>query len=253
MRGINTVAIGGVPFQVTTLEASAAWLVRAAVSGEKGVPIRLANAYCVALAQRDAAYAAVLCGAGLNLPDGAPIAWFMRRRAMGRAAERVRGPSFFEEVLRTSEGSSVQHYFLGSTPETIDRLVAEVRRRYPGARVAGQFSPPFGPVDDAFVADAARRVSATEANLIWIGMGTPKQDFAAARLSAETGLHSAGVGAAFDFLAGTVREAPRWVQRSGLEWLYRLLTEPRRLWRRYLIGNAVFLKAALTDKRGGAS
>ncbi|MDF0530640.1 WecB/TagA/CpsF family glycosyltransferase [Tsukamurella sp. 8F] len=217
--------------------------------GAAGTPVRLSNAYCVALANQDPEYRAVLAGPGWNFPDGAPVAYFMRRQNRKSPSERVRGPSLFAAVLDRGRSAGLRHFMLGATQDTLDRLVESIGNRYPGAEVAGTYSPPFGPLDESFYTESIARIEESGADVVWVGLGTPKQDFAAAELARRVPLPFLGVGAAFDFVAGVVPEAPLWVQRSGFEWLYRLVSEPRRLWRRYLIGNTQFLWSVATAPR----
>lgn len=248
LRDAETITVGDIPFAATSLDGAVAAFVRDAAEGRLGrFPVRLANAYCVALAAQDPAYRALLNGAGVNLPDGTPVAWVMRAkgRAAGIAADRVRGPSFFEEALDLGRVVGLKHFLLGGTPESLDLLRTRIEDRYPGAAIVGGWAPPFAPLSEAFHEEAANRVAMSGAHVAWVGLGTPKQDFAAAELAARLHLPAVGVGAAFDFLAGTAVEAPKLIQRSGFEWLFRLATEPRRLWRRYLIGNAQFAAAVL--------
>lgn len=243
------IVVGGIPFQVANLASAVDECVGAALAG-KSVSIRLANAYCVALASRETEYKAVLCGPGMNYPDGAPVAFMMRRREPTQpSARRVRGPSLFQNVIEKSNGLPVRHYFLGGTPETLEALVRRIRADYPGVLIAGSFSPPFGPVTDSVVTESVEKIKRSGANLLWVGMGTPKQDFLTSHVAEALEIPCIGVGAAFDFFARTAREAPVWIQRSGFEWLFRLVTEPRRLWRRYLVGNMQFLATVLKDSK----
>lgn len=245
------VEIGGVPFSAVTLDRAVNELVSLALN-PRAFPVRLSNAYCVAIAKRDPVYRALLGADGVTLPDGAPVAWTMRRLAERQdvppsEVHLIRGPSFFTAVLERSVGTGVRHYFLGGSQQTIDSLMAVVGRMHPGIDVAGAHSPAFGPVDSAFVADSVRRVQASGANMVWVALGTPKQDYAASRLAEALDLPVAAVGAAFDFTAGTIRTAPKALQGRGLEWLFRLAQDPQRLWRRYAAGNVRFLLVAGRD------
>lgn len=239
------IAVGGVPFQVTTLDDASEWLLTSAGPRHEGLNVRLANAYNVALANKDASYGELLAHHGVNFPDGTPVMWFMRLHRGGLRPHRVRGPSLFPLTLSNSIVRGTRHYFLGSTQETLARLEMNIRSSYPGIVIAGTYSPPFTPIDEAYVADCAHRIRESGADIVWIGLGTPKQDQLGTALERKVDVVSVNVGAAFDFVAGTVREAPGWIQHSGFEWFYRLLAEPRRLWRRYLIGNVQFLTAAV--------
>lgn len=244
--------VGGVPFQVTTLEDACDWLLASAATPRRaGLNVRLANAYNVALASEDSGYKGLLTEQGVNFPDGTPVVWLMRLRHGQRRPGRVRGPSLFTLALRDSVSHGTKHFFLGSTPQTLARLEANVRSLCPGIAIAGTYSPPFAAIDGAYISDCAERVRASGADIVWIGLGTPKQDQLGTALAHEVPVVSVNVGAAFDFVAGTVPEAPAWVQRSGFEWLYRLVSEPRRLWRRYLIGNFQFLVAVIVGLRMG--
>jgi len=240
--------IGDISFACTSFQGAVDWVIARAAAGGSGLNIRLANAYNVTLAHEQVEYRNLLARTGLNFPDGAPVAWLMHRRARGRVTDRVRGPSLFRAVLDQGRSADLTHFFMGSTDETLARLCAAVKRDYPGARIVGSFSPPFANVDDDFVDLCLEEAERAGASIIWLGLGTPKQDQLGTRLSEKADLLTVNVGAAFDFVAGTVREAPNWVQKSGFEWLYRLVSEPGRLWRRYLIGNFQFLRAVTSRK-----
>lgn len=230
--------VAGVPFGVTNLSEASDWLLSMA-RRRSGVAVRLSNAYCVALASSDASYRKVLLGEGINFPDGTPVVWALRSR--GLKADRVRGPSFFVETLDRSQGTTISHFFLGATDETLSAMRAALQGRYPKARLVGFHAPPFGDLDEQFYRIAETKICDARPDIVWVGLGTPKQDFATQELAHRTGLPCVGVGAAFDFVAGTTAEAPIWVQNSGLEWLFRLLSEPRRLWKRYVFGNTRFI------------
>lgn len=241
-------SVGGVPFEVTTLENATQQVLRAAIE-RSPIPVRLSNAYCVALASKDQDYLQLLNADGLNYPDGTPIVWFMRRESQSLSKPgRVRGPSLFQSVLDLGRTPGVKHFFLGTTARTLDLLTDNMQRKYPGLLVAGSYAPEYGPLSDEFFDECCEKIAASNADLVWVALGTPKQDIAAARISARTGRVAVGIGAAFDFSAGTTKEAPLAFQKLGLEWLFRLASEPRRLWRRYLVGNVVFLRTATKSK-----
>lgn len=243
---LSTVSVGGVPFAISNLPRAVQWLLDTAQSDAPGLSVRLANSYCVALAGKDARYLQLLTASGVNFPDGAPIAAVMRSmpglaEPARKTAGRVRGPSFFEETLDKGRERDLTHFFLGATVETLQQLEHAVLTRYPDLRIAGTHAPPYAPLSDEFVSECVAVVSAASPDIVWVGIGTPKQDFLTTELAERIGKVCVGVGAAFDFSAGTVAEAPTWIQNSGFEWLYRLITEPKRLWRRYLFGNAKFI------------
>jgi N-acetylglucosaminyldiphosphoundecaprenol N-acetyl-beta-D-mannosaminyltransferase len=244
--------VGRVPFRVTTLHEAVDSVLERAASGSPGVAIRLANSYCVALADKDAAYGALLEGAGVNFPDGSPVVWAInsQRGKVDDQAGLVRGPSFFVESLDRGQRLGIRHYFLGGTPESLPGLLAEARRRFPDLEIAGSYAPPFQTMTEEAIDEFAAMVRQAGPHLVWVGLGAPKQDYVAQGLTNRTGLCALGVGAAFGIFAGETPEAPRWLQGTGLEWVFRLTTEPRRLWRRYLFGNARFLSVVTRDLIG---
>jgi len=240
--------VGGVPFQAATLEEASDWVLRAAASGD-ALNVRLANAFNVALADKHPSYKQLLSSAGVNFPDGTPVVWainFMRNPA---GARRVRGPSLFVRTLEKSVPLGTRHYLLGGSPETLMMLERNVRAMFPGVVIVGAYSPPFEPVTEQYVNDCASRVRGSAADIVWVGLGTPKQDVLGTALASEAAVLTVNVGAAFDFVAGTIKEPPRWVQNSGFEWLHRLITEPRRLWKRYLFGNSRFIWAVVKNRK----
>lgn len=203
-----------------------------------GIPVHFVNAYTVALTE-DEQYHRLFQSRSLNIADGTPLAWFARRRA--RHVAHMRGPDAFRAILGAGPESGIRHFLLGGTDDSLHRLEDAIAREYPGAVVAGSFSPPFRDLEpsdheqiDAMLIDAAP-------NVVWVGIGTPKQDYEVARIAASHPAVVLAVGAAFNFISGDVDEAPAVWRRTGLEWLYRFGREPRRLWRRYVFGNLRFL------------
>jgi N-acetylglucosaminyldiphosphoundecaprenol N-acetyl-beta-D-mannosaminyltransferase len=200
----------------------------------------------IATARRDAGYRAVLNAGDLNLPDGMSVVWALR--LAGVRARRTPGSDTMTSLAAWSAGSGARHYFYGGAPGVSDRLAERLTRTNPGMRVAGCESPPFGAFGDEEVAAAAGRMRAARADIAWIGLGAPKQDVVADGLRR----HRAApvimcVGAAFDFVSGAKRRPPTWMQHAGLEWAGRLALEPRRLWKRYLVGNARFAAALVQE------
>lgn len=247
--------VGKVAFEVTSFEDAVTRVLSDAARGAS-VAVRFANAWCVVTAEKDAHYSRVFEDGGLTFPDGAPVAWVMRRVVGASSAERVRGPSFFVRATLGSSPESHRHFLLGSTGEVLDTIERKFKLSGSDVSVAGTWAPRYGPLDDEFFREATARIQRSGANIVWIGLGSPKQDFAASQLAAATGCVCLGVGAAFDFYAGAVPEAPRFIQRMGFEWLFRLASEPRRLWRRYLVGNAQFIALVFQQRmklRGGAA
>jgi N-acetylglucosaminyldiphosphoundecaprenol N-acetyl-beta-D-mannosaminyltransferase len=229
--------VGGVVIDFLDPSAAADAIAEREVKGD----VHLCNAYTLALADERPELAASLDGAALNLPDGTPLAWFARRRGF-EGCVRVYGPDLMGDVLDRGRASSLGHYLYGSTPEVLAALTAQIEQRWPGARIVGSESPPFREITDDELAVSLRRADELDADVVWVGMGTPKQDLLVRRMAEQGDATYVAVGAAFDFIAGAKRQAPSWMQRTGLEWSFRLVTEPRRLARRYLVYNAKFLR-----------
>lgn len=191
--------------------------------------------------QRDPKLKEIHNNAGLTTPDGMPLVW-AGRRAGAASMSRVYGPDLMLSVLERGVTRGWSSFFYGGAVDTPDLLVDRLRLRFPALQVAGTMSPPFRPLTEQEDAEAIARINAASPDIVWVGLSTPKQErwMASHRATLEATV-LVGVGAAFDFHAGLVRQAPPWMQQRGLEWLYRLRREPRRLWRRYLRNNPEFL------------
>ena len=247
------VAVGGIPFAVAEPAAVQRWLRDEALARARGVSVRLTNAYCVALASENEAYNSVM-SSGINFADGTPIGWLLRRRSTtSQRTWTVRGPTLFRAFIEQND--DIPGFFIGSTEDVLSRIHERLDSAGNGGSWAGGYSPPFGPVTDELVETLVDQVRRSACRVVWVGMGTPKQDILTTLLAKEVNLPFVGVGAAFDFYAGTVSEAPAFIQGSGLEWLYRLAKEPRRLVNRYTTGNYKFLRAIAKnypEKRRGS-
>lgn len=199
------------------------------------------NAHVTVEARHNRALREALNSATFAFPDGMPV--FLAGRLLSRSdMHKISGPDFFEWVFSSTELRSCRHYFFGSTPETLAKLVNNLQERYQGCNIVGWESPPFRPVTDAELANSIAKMVQTRAEVIWIGLGAPKQEiWMSNNFSKLPNTLLLGVGAAFDFHAGVIKRAPEWAQKIGLEWLYRLIQEPKRLWKRYLITNTLFV------------
>jgi N-acetylglucosaminyldiphosphoundecaprenol N-acetyl-beta-D-mannosaminyltransferase len=191
--------------------------------------------------QRDESLRRIHNAAGLVTPDGMPLVWLSRLHGR-RNTSRVYGPDLLLEVCDRSLATGYRHFFYGGQEGVGERLVERLCRRFPGLIVAGTYAPPFRALTADEELEAVRLINAAKPDIVWVGLSTPKQE---RWMAQHVGQLSApvliGVGAAFDFHAGVKRQAPRWMQRSGLEWLFRLASEPRRLWKRYLVNNPLFV------------
>lgn len=212
-----------------------------------GIPVHFVNAYTVSLTS-EARYLRLFQSDGVNIADGTPLAWLAR--LMSGQVAHLRGPDAFREILSSKPTYRLRHFLLGGNEESLARLEVAIAQDHPDAVVVGAFSPPFTEFGDSDRDHIDSLIRDSAANVVWVGIGTPKQDYEVVRLAA---LHPAvvlAVGAAFNFVSGDVVEAPMLWRRTGLEWMYRFVREPRRLWRRYLLGNLTFLVLAVRRRRG---
>jgi N-acetylglucosaminyldiphosphoundecaprenol N-acetyl-beta-D-mannosaminyltransferase len=191
--------------------------------------------------QRDLALLQIHNRAGMVTPDGMPLVWLSRLMGFS-SVERVYGPDLMLAVCRRSVEKGYRHFLYGGAPGVADTLATRLQARFQGLHVVGSDAPPFRPLSPAEDRAAEECINAARPDIVWVGLSTPKQEhWMASHVGRLTAPVLIGVGAAFDFHAGLKKQAPRWIQRNGLEWLFRLSTEPRRLWHRYLINNPWFL------------
>jgi exopolysaccharide biosynthesis WecB/TagA/CpsF family protein len=230
----------GVPVSLTGYDEAVRATLDAAREHHPGVVVPT-SVHGLFEASRDPAFRAALASFELVTPDGQPVRWALNFVFGARLRERVYGPELMLRLCRAAASEGVPAYLYGSTPEVVSRLRRNLLVRFPGLHIVGEESPPFRPLtpdeDDAMV----ERIERSGAGLLFVGLGCPKQErFAAAHRDRIRAVQVC-VGAAFDFLAGTKPMAPGWMQARGLEWLFRLATEPGRLWRRYLLAIPHFL------------
>jgi N-acetylglucosaminyldiphosphoundecaprenol N-acetyl-beta-D-mannosaminyltransferase len=239
----------GVGVSVLTLDGARDRVLAAAGQLRLGY-VCLCTTHGLGEARRDESFRKILNRAHLNTADGMPLVWFGRRSGYPQI-NRVYGPDLMLAACDAGRAIGLRHYFYGGAPGVAEQLANRLATRYPGLRVAGTFTPPFRSLDPAEFESLRADVASHRPDIIWVGLGTPKQERFMAGVwdQLDTGL-LIGVGAAFDFLSGRVPQAPRWMQRSGLEWLFRLAVEPRRLARRYLVHNTLFVLRAFAQATG---
>lgn len=197
--------------------------------------------------RKDALVLTSVNSANLATPDGMAVVWI--GRLLGhKNIRRVYGPDLMQNICDISVKKGYQNYFFGSTQNTLDKLQEKLSKQYPGLNINGSFSPPFRQLTAEEDEKIVEEINLKDPDIIWVGLGSPKQDLwmyeHRDRINAPVMI---GVGAAFDFIAGTKRQAPVWMRNSGLEWLFRLITEPKRLWRRYLIDYPLFVYYLLVE------
>jgi N-acetylglucosaminyldiphosphoundecaprenol N-acetyl-beta-D-mannosaminyltransferase len=235
----------GVRVDVSTYEEAASWILRWA-RARRSCYVCCAPVSLIMQARRSRKDHDVLRQAALVTADGMPLVWMLR--AMGvKKATRVYGPELTPLLLDVAAGTGISVGFLGGTREVLDRLREIVQRRFPGLNVGYAEAPPFRQATPGEDERLTHAIQASGVRILFVGLGNPKQErWMHARLGRIDAV-MIGVGAAFDFLAGAKAQAPRWMQRAGLEWLFRLCHEPRRLWRRYLFNNPAFAALAISQ------
>ena len=244
-KKFKTCNILGIRFAVADIRSA----VKAVLSDPgalSGQYICFANVHTSVLCEDDPNYRAAENGAAYVFADGAPIAFAQRMLGFSKA-KRVAGPDFMERVFRATSDGRLSHFFYGSSKETLERLEKSLLTRYPRLRIKGMLSPPYRNLSRREDEDFLRRINEAQADLVWIGLGAPKQEKWMAEHKGRLHGLMIGVGAGFDFHAGTVKRAPKWVQLMGLEWLFRLSQDPKRLLFRYISTNPRFIYLAMRD------
>jgi N-acetylglucosaminyldiphosphoundecaprenol N-acetyl-beta-D-mannosaminyltransferase len=243
----------GVRVSAVNLE-SATRRIEAAIAEGRREYVCVRDAHGVVRCQKDAELRSAHNRAFLVTPDGMPLVWALKRAGYVDS-DRVYGPDLMLALIKAglSKGASrgLRHYFYGATPGTIERLQARLVEKFPGLDIAGSYAPPFRDLTAWEEAEIAGEINRSTPDIVWVGLGSPKQELWMARMRA--GLDAPiliGVGAAFDFHAGLKPQAPRILQRSGFEWAFRLACEPRRLWRRYAVVVPSFLVLILLQRLG---
>lgn len=242
-----TVNVVGVPLALTDYERTLDWIEAAIEADERGY-ICVCNVHTVMASNEDGELKKALMDSSMNLPDGQPLVWAIN--ALGHPlGRRVYGPELMARACERAISSAQRLYLYGGRNQgALVQLALNLRRRYPGVRIVGGYSPPHRPLTDEEETAVVAEINRSRADIVWVGIGVPKQEKWMARMRDRLDAPVLiGVGAAFDFHAGLVPQAPSWLQQAGLEWAYRLAHEPRRLWRRYLRYNPRFVGALATQ------
>lgn len=204
----------------------------------------VSNVHTTVTAYDDPNYCRVQNGGIMAIPDGGPLSSIGRKRGFADMA-RTTGPSYMEEIFQISAQHGYRHYFYGATEETLAKLKDKLTASYPGIEIAGMYSPPFRPLTSEEDTSVIKMINDAEADFLWVGLGAPKQETWMANHIEKIHSFMVGVGAGFDYFAGNISRAPEWMQKNNLEWLYRLLQDPKRLFRRYLVTNTKFIWYAM--------
>ncbi len=247
----------GLPVAATDYHGAVAWILEKAALRDQPYAVEAANTHVAALARSDADFGQSMSKFDLICPDGMPLVWCLNRQLpqSKKLTTRVYGPTLMLETIRATNtpNSPHRHFLLGGKSSTLEKLTTRFSHEFPHATLADTYSPPFGPWPDDEDERIIGKITASKADLVWVGLGCPRQEHWIAknkhRLPPATYF---GIGAAFAFHAGEVKQSPPALQKLGLEWLYRLAMEPRRLFKRYFTFNTLFLYHLLRNKSGKA-
>ena len=238
-KRIPTCNIMGVNIAAINME----WLVdylEKNISEIKGDYICVSNVHTTVISYEDAVYCAIQNGGLMAIPDGGPLSTVGKKRGH-KNMERTTGPSLMGEIFEISAKKGYRHYFYGSKKETLELLYQKLISNYPGIQIAGMYSPPFRALTKDEDRAVIERINETKPDFVWVGLGAPKQEKWMAAHQGEIDGLMLGVGAGFDYYAGNIKRAPIWMQEHNLEWLYRLVQDPKRLFKRYWSTNTKFI------------
>ncbi len=212
----------------------------------KGKYICVSNVHTIMISHDDVHYRDIQNSSFMVLPDGKPLSIISKLKGY-KEAQRVTGPDLMAEIFNHTGKNNFKHYFYGSTPETLKSLKTELKRNYPKIKIVGMFSPPFRELSRDEDIKITEAINKTNPDFVWVGLGAPKQElWMSSHLDKINGL-MIGVGAGFDYFAKNIKRAPLWMQKSSLEWLHRLIQDPKRLWMRYLMFNTRFIILSIKD------
>jgi N-acetylglucosaminyldiphosphoundecaprenol N-acetyl-beta-D-mannosaminyltransferase len=244
----GSLAVLGLPVALTSWRQATSRIEHWAAAKDPRI-VCICNAHSVVTATRNPHFRRVIIDADMATPDGAPVAWLMRRLG-ARGQDRIDGPGLMWRLCGQAAQNGLPVFLYGGRQSTLDLLVARLESAHPGLIIAGAESPPFRDLTPDEDAAVVQRIAESEAGLVFVSLGCPKQELWMDDHRDSLSAVLIGVGAAFEYHAGTLRRAPVWMQRHGLEWAFRLAMEPRRLWRRYLVTNTWFLVLATRELLG---
>jgi N-acetylglucosaminyldiphosphoundecaprenol N-acetyl-beta-D-mannosaminyltransferase len=251
---LKSKSVIGLPVAVTDYTGAVDWILEKASAADQPYAVEAANTHVAALARHDPEFGATMEKFDLITPDGMPLVWSINAQLplSEKLTDRVYGPTLMLKTIAATNtpSSPCRHFFLGGNPGTLEKLTQRFSKEFPNTKISGTYSPPFGTWPETETDSIIQSIRASSANLVWVGLGCPKQEHWIAKNKHR--LPPAvyfGIGAAFAFHAGETQQAPPSLQKIGLEWLYRLITEPRRLFKRYLTYNSLFLYYSLSERQ----
>lgn len=208
----------------------------------------VSNVHTTVTAFNDYSYRDVQNGGIMAIPDGGPLSSVGRKRGYENM-RRVTGPSYMQHIFSDSGKKGYRHFFYGATAETTNKMLERISNNYDNVTIAGVYNPPFRPLTDQEDREVIDLINASNPDFIWVGLGAPKQEIWMANHKGKVKGFMIGVGAAFDYLAGNIKRAPDWMQKRNLEWFYRFLQDPKRLFKRYLVTNSIFIWHAVIRRK----
>ena len=229
----------GVPISIVDLDSAIEFVVNN-LKQIKGNYICASNAHTCVMAHDNKDYLKVQSESIMSLPDGKPLANVGKKKGY-KVMEKTTGTHFMQAIFNNEKLKNCKHYFYGNTEENINLMIEKIKKNYPDLKICGYEPSIFRELTDEEVKELADRINNSEADFVWIGIGAPRQEILMNRMKGTTNSVMTGVGGAFNILAGLVNDAPMWMQKKGLEWFYRLLKDPKRLFKRYLVTNSKFI------------
>lgn len=208
----------------------------------------VSNVHTTVMSYDDAEYCAIQNGGIMAIPDGGPLSSVGRKRGF-HEMQRTTGPDYMGEIFKISAKYGYRHYFYGATEETLAKLREKLTESYPEIEIVGMYSPPYRELTEEEDEEIVQAINEAQADFVWVGLGAPKQEIWMARHKGRVNGFMVGVGAGFDYFAGNIKRAPKWMQRLNLEWLYRLFQNPKRLFKRYFYSNPKFIWHAMIRKK----
>lgn len=233
------VNIIGVPISAVNLETATKFIIDN-LDNIRGEYICASNAHTCVTAHEDNNYLKTQCESIMSLPDGKPLVIIGKKKGY-KEMKKTTGYQFINEIFTRESLKNYSHYFYGNTKENLDLMIQKVQEKYPNIKIAGYEPSVFRELTDKEVEELANRIDQSKADFVWIGLGAPRQEMLMNRMKGKTNSVMTGVGGVFNILADIVKDAPKWMQNAGLEWLFRLIKEPKRLFKRYLITNTKFI------------
>ena len=241
------VSVIGVPISIVNLDIATNFVAEN-LENIRGQYICATNAHACVMAHENKDYMKVQSESIMSLPDGKPLAVTGNKKGY-KVMEKTTGMRFMQTIMTDKRFANCKHYFYGNSKENLNMMIEKVKKDYPNLNICGYEPSVFHDLSEQEVVDLVDRINKSKADFVWVGLGAPRQEILMNRMKDKTNSIMVGVGGVFNILAGIVNDAPKWMQKAGLEWFYRLLKEPKRLFKRYLVTNSKFIYYNLSNKK----